>query len=89
MMTPRSIVPRGLALAALLAAATLPAAAQTPNVLPTAPGAQRATDGGTTAGASLPGTASPLEPYLVTWLLPVGGLLSVAFMVFVDKRMRA
>lgn len=59
-------------------------------VLPTAPGAQKAVEGGPSqAPASLPGPGeSPLEPYLVTWLLPVAGILVAIVFVTVDKRMR-
>jgi len=60
--------------------------------LPTAPAADRANQGGLSqAPASLPGGpngASPLEPYLVTWLLPVSGIIAVAFGVYVDRRLR-
>ncbi len=58
--------------------------------LPTAPGAEKATEGGASqAPASLPGYgASPLEPYLVTWLLPVAGIIVAIVFVTVDKRMR-
>ncbi len=69
------------------------AAAQTaPVALPTAPGADRAVNGGLSeAHASLPGVPglSPLEPYLVLWLLPVSGLLTVAAAVYVDRRILA
>jgi hypothetical protein len=69
------------------------AAAQTaPVALPTAPGADRAVNGGLSqAHASLPGGPglSPLEPYLVLWLLPVSGLLTVAAAVYVDRRILA
>ncbi len=60
--------------------------------LPTAPGAQKAGEGGPSqAPASLPGApgTSPLEPYLVTWLLPVSGILCAFVGVTVDKRVRA
>ncbi|GAC1411836.1 MAG: hypothetical protein NVSMB64_21850 [Candidatus Velthaea sp.] len=82
-----------LALGLLLAAA-LPVWAQSgPKPLPTAPGADRETiGGGTQAAASLPGPGenkSPLEPWLVTWLLPVSGIFAVIVAVSVDKRMRA
>lgn len=58
--------------------------------LPTAPGAQKAVEGGPSqAPASLPGPGeSPLEPYLVTWLLPVAGIFVGIVFVIVDKRMR-
>ena len=69
------------------------AAAQTaPVALPTAPGADRAVNGGLTdAHASLPGGPgrSPLEPYLVLWLLPASGLLTVAAAIYVDRRILA
>jgi hypothetical protein len=59
--------------------------------LPTAPAADRASQGGlTAAAASLPGeNGSPLEPYLVTWLLPVSGILTALVLVSVDKNVRA
>lgn len=68
-----------------------PALAQTV-ALPTAPGADRATQGGASmAPASLPKVAgaSPLEPYLITWLLPVFGLLIFGISVGVDRTLRA
>jgi hypothetical protein len=84
--------------AALLLSAALPAFAQSaapaepsPAGLPTAPGAERAAQGGLTrAHPSLPGEpgTSPLEPYLITWLLPVAGLLTVFAGFYVDRRIR-
>jgi hypothetical protein len=75
---PRSNVAAfGLGIFLCLAA---PASAQSPVPLPTAPGADRAVSGGLTqAPASLPGGpgSSPLEPYLVLWLLPVSGVLTL------------
>lgn len=71
--------------------ASLPAVAQSPSgALPTAPGAQKAVDGGLSqAPASLPGYgASPLEPYLVVWLLPVSGIVVAVVFAAVDKRVR-
>ncbi len=68
------------------------AAQSAPVVLPTAPGADRAVNGGLSeAHASLPGGPglSPLEPYLVLWLLPMSGLLTVAAAIYVDRRMLA
>ena len=62
-----------------------------PAALPTAPGAERTGEGGLTAGASLPGGpngASPLEPWLVTWLLPVSGIIAVFFATYVDRQIR-
>jgi hypothetical protein len=59
--------------------------------LPTAPAASRAVQGGlTSSAASLPGPngASPLEPYLVTWLLPISGIGAALFALYVDRRMR-
>ncbi|GAC1313519.1 MAG: hypothetical protein NVSMB21_24780 [Vulcanimicrobiaceae bacterium] len=58
--------------------------------LPTAPGAHKAVEGGPSqAPASLPGPGeSPLEPYLVTWLLPISGLIVAGVFVLVDKRVR-
>ncbi len=58
--------------------------------LPTAPGAQKAVEGGASqAPASLPGAGgSALEPYLVTWLLPVAGIIVAIVFVTVDKRIR-
>lgn len=74
------------------AGAQSPSSAETsPGALPTAPGAQRAGEGGLTqAHASLPGQpgTSPLEPYLITWLLPVSGLLAVFAGFYVDRRIR-
>jgi hypothetical protein len=62
-----------------------------PGNLPTVPNAQRASEGGLTGGhPSLPGVngSSPLEPYLVTWLLPGSGIL-VAFAVLgADRALR-
>ena len=63
-----------------------------PGPLPTAPGADRAVEGGLSqAHASLPGGPgrSPLEPYLVLWLLPVSGLLTIAAAFYVDRRVLA
>ena len=74
--------------------ATTPSFAQdqpSPAALPTAPGAERAGEGGlSSAPASLkgPNGASPLEPWLVTWLLPVSGIIAVGFAVYVDRRLR-
>jgi hypothetical protein len=91
-------------LAVFVAAAALssPVAAQSPSGvespgpgggLPTAPAADRAAEGGLSASAaSLPGPgngASPLEPYLVTWLLPVSGLLSAIVAIGIDRRVRS
>jgi hypothetical protein len=73
------------------AAVPMSAIAQT-QALPTAPGANRATQGGLSeAPASLPKVhgASPLEPYLVTWLLPVSGILIAAICLVMDRRLRA
>jgi hypothetical protein len=77
----------------LVGAAALPISsiAQT-HALPTAPAADRASQGGLSeAPASLPKVhgASPLEPYLVTWLLPVSGILIAALCVGMDRRLRA
>jgi hypothetical protein len=33
--------------------------------------------------------STPLEPFLVTWLLPVAGILSVALATVVDRSTRA
>ena len=84
--------------ATLLLSAALPALAQSaalaessPAALPTAPGAEHAAEGGLTqAHASLPGEpgTSPLEPYLIAWLLPVAGLLTVFAGFYVDRRIR-
>ncbi len=66
------------------------AIAQT-QALPTAPAADRASQGGLSeAPASLPKVhgASPLEPYLVTWLLPVSGILIAALCLTMDRRLR-
>ena len=75
----------------LFSVLTVAAIAQTaaPQTLPTAPGADRAVVGGlTSAKASLPGgpDRSPLEPYLVFWLLPASGILCVAAGIYVDRR---
>jgi len=70
---------------------SLPAFAQAPAALPTAPGADRAGDNGMTAGASLPGDglhSSPLEPWLVVWLIPVAGILAGITCVSADRRLR-
>ncbi|GAC1415621.1 MAG: hypothetical protein NVSMB5_04970 [Candidatus Velthaea sp.] len=87
------IVSLGTLAFGLLLGAALPAHAQSgPSPLPTAPGADRERiDGGTQAAASLPGGEhrSPLEPWLIVWLLPVSGILSAAVAVSVDKRMQA
>ena len=79
-----------LALAAALSGWT-PAGAQAP-ALPTAPGAERAGNGGLTqAHASLPAAPglSPLEPYLITWLLPVSGILTLFAGIWSDRQIRA
>lgn len=63
-----------------------------PAALPTAPGADRAVSGGLSqAHASLPGGPglSPLEPYLIVWLLPISGLLTVFAGIYVDRRTQA
>ena len=72
----------------------LPARAQSssPVVLPTAPGADRAVSGGLSAAhASLPGGPglSPLEPYLILWLLPASGLVTVFAGLYADRRTQA
>lgn len=73
--------------ALMLAAATAYVFAQG---LPEAPNASaKASEGGTTAGASLEREGgSALEPYLITWLLPVFGIIAFASCVVVDKRIR-
>jgi len=75
---------------AIVACALCAQAAFAQAALPTAPAADRAAQGGLTgAAASLPGdNGSPLEPYLVTWLLPVSGILTALVLVSVDKNMR-
>ncbi len=73
------------------AAVPMPAGAQTA-ALPTAPAADRASQGGLSeAPASLPKVhgASPLEPYLITWLLPFSGIIIAAVCVVTDRRLRA
>jgi hypothetical protein len=56
---------------------------QTPNA------SDKAAQGGLTAGASLQREGgSALEPYLITWLLPVFGIVMFASSVIVDKRLR-
>jgi len=88
----RFLVPyvAALALVAFFAPGAVYAQDKPAVALPTAPGAQKAVEGGPSqAPASLPGSgASPLEPYLVTWLLPVSGLLCAIIAVGVDKRVR-
>jgi hypothetical protein len=80
---------------ATIASGSMPVAARaqsSPAALPTAPGADRAISGGLTqAHASLPGGPglSPLEPYLVLWLLPLSGLLTVFAGIYVDRRTQA
>ena len=67
-----------------------PALAQT-RALPTAPGADRSSGGGLSAApASLPKVAgaSPLEPYLITWLLPISGIIIFGVCVWFDRRLR-
>lgn len=59
--------------------------------LPQVPGAQeKAQQGGVTdAAASLTGsTGSALEPYLITFLLPVFGIIMIVMCVYVDRLMR-
>jgi len=75
----------------LLVAGSAGAQSPAPGALPTAPGAERAGEGGLTqAHPSTPGQpgTSPLEPYLITWLLPVSGLLTVLAGFYVDRRIR-
>lgn len=87
----RFFAPLFAALVAIAASHATPAFAQNaPVALPTAPGAHKAVEGGLSqAPASLPGPGeSPLEPYLVTWLLPVAGIFVAIVFVAVDKRMR-
>jgi len=60
-------------------------------VLPHVPGAaEKVTKGGTTgAAASVEGsTGSALEPYLITFLLPVFGIIVFAVCLYVDKVLR-
>ncbi len=74
-------------LSALPVAAQTDAASSAP-ALPQAPGAERAAS--SQAPASLPGAPglSPLEPYLITWLLPVAGIICAGSFQYVDKRLR-
>ncbi|MBD5633482.1 MAG: hypothetical protein IAI49_03285 [Candidatus Eremiobacteraeota bacterium] len=79
-------------LAGFIFASSAAFAQSPPATLPTAPGAHRAVEGGLTgAAASLPGGygESPLEPYLITLLLPVFGLLIAILAVTIDKQMRS
>lgn len=82
-----------LVLGLFLALGSWGLAQTTPGPLATAPGASKAGEGGfSSAPASLPGGpngASPLEPYLVTWLLPVSGIIAVFIAIYVDRRLRA
>jgi hypothetical protein len=88
---PRALSPvlASLALGFLLSGP--PANAQSPAPLPTVPGAERAGEGGLTQAhpstPSVPGM-SPLEAYLITWLLPVSGLLVLCAGFYVDRRVR-
>jgi hypothetical protein len=75
----------------LLAQTDAGSASSAPGNLPVVPNAQRAADGGLTAGhPSLagPNGSSPLEPYLVTWLLPVSGLLTAFAVIGLDRNLR-
>jgi hypothetical protein len=70
---------------------SLPAMAQSPAALPTAPGADRTvTDGPATAArASLRGdNGSPLEPYLFMFILAGGGIISAISVRLADARIR-
>ena len=62
-----------------------------PGALPVVPNGEKAGEMPSSAPASLPAVhgSSPLEPYLVTWLLPVGGIFAVVVALYVDKKMRA
>ena len=62
-----------------------------PGALPVVPNGEKAADMPAAAPASLPAVhgSSPLEPYLITWLLPVSGIVCAAFGLYVDKKMRA
>ena len=88
----RFFAPLFAALVVVAAGFATPVFAQNaaPVVLPTAPGAHKAVEGGPSqAPASLPGPGeSPLEPYLVTWLLPIAGAIVGVLFIFVDKRVR-
>jgi hypothetical protein len=67
-------------------------ASSAPGNLPVAPHAERAYDGGLTSGhPSLAGVngSSPLEPYLVTWLLPASGLIAVFAAFGADRTLRS
>jgi hypothetical protein len=77
--------------APVLVAAQTDQASSAPGALPVVPGGQKAMDPPAAAPASLPAVhgSSPLEPYLVTWLLPVGGIFAVAVELYIDKKMRA
>jgi hypothetical protein len=72
---------------------TLPVAAQTPDALPTAPGAERSVTAPappTSALASLRGdNGSPLEPYLFGFLFVDCGLIGVIAVKLADRRVRA
>ncbi len=60
--------------------------------LPTAPGAQKAVSDGPRpqAPASVPGYGgSPLEPWLIVWLLPISGILAVGVATATDRAIRA
>jgi len=62
-----------------------------PKPIPTVPGAQRAGSGGYTSSQPSTGAGSaigPLEPYLVTLLIPVFGIVAAVVAVLVDRRMR-
>ncbi len=85
----RSIV--AIMVLALCAVAANVAYARAQAALPTAPGASKVVEGGAPqAPASVPGAgASPLEPYLITWLLPVAGIVCAVVGVGIDRRMRA
>ena len=85
----RSLLAAAVLIVGLVVAGRTSALAQVS--LPTAPGAHKAVEGGmTSAPASLPGTgASPLEPYLIVWLLPIAGIVCAVIATAIDRRLRA
>ncbi len=75
----------------VLAQTVTAAPSSAPGALPVVPNGEKAADMPASAPASLPAVhgSSPLEPYLVTWLLPVSGIFAVVVALYVDKKMRA
>ncbi len=74
-----------------LAGGVLSAQPGGPKPVPTVPGSQSAGSGGYTSSQPSTGAGSaigPLEPYLVTLLIPGFGIIAAVVAIAIDRRMR-